>query len=112
PRVPYQVYTHDDTGDLILTFFNARREYLQKLLPVGQRRYVSGTISLYDGVMQMVHPDRIVAEQNYAELPLVEPSHPLTEGLTLNQVSKAMRVALSRLPKIPEWQEPSWVARE
>jgi ATP-dependent DNA helicase RecG len=112
PRVPYQVYTHDETGDLILIFFNARREYLQKLLPVGERRYVSGTISLYDGMMQMVHPDRIVSEHDFAELPLVEPNYPLTEGLTLNQVSKSMRSALARVPQIPEWQDPSWVARE
>jgi ATP-dependent DNA helicase RecG len=112
PRAPYQVYTHDETGDLILTFFNARREYLQKLLPVGEHRYVSGTISLYDGLLQMVHPDRIIAEHELAQLPLVEPSYPLTEGLTLNQVGKAARVALARAPQIPEWQEPSWVARE
>ena len=112
PRAPYQVYTHDETDDLILTFFNARREYLQKLLPVGERRYVSGTISLYDGMLQMVHPDRVVAEHELAQLPLVEPSYPLTEGLTLNQVGKAVRVALARAPQIPEWQEPSWAARE
>ena len=112
PRAPYQVYTHDETGDLILTFFKARREYLQKLLPVGERRYVSGTISLYDGMLQMVHPDRVVAEHELAQLPLVEPSYPLTEGLTLNQVGKAARIALARTPQIPEWQEPSWVARE
>jgi ATP-dependent DNA helicase RecG len=112
PRAPYQVYTHDETGDLILTFFNARREYLQKLLPVGEHRYVSGTISLYDGMLQMVHPDRVVAEHELAQLPLVEPSYPLTEGLTLNQVGKAARTALARAPQIPEWQEPSWVARE
>jgi ATP-dependent DNA helicase RecG len=111
-RAPYQVYTHDETGDLILTFFNARRDYLQKLLPVGERRYVSGTISLYDGMMQMVHPDRVVAEHDFAQLPLIEPSYPLTEGITLNQLGKAMRVALSRVPQIAEWQEPSWVARE
>src|SRR5260370_827600 len=35
PRAPYQVYTSDETGDLILTYFNARRDYLQKLLPEG-----------------------------------------------------------------------------
>src|SRR5438128_8220344 len=35
-RAPYQVYTSDDTGDLILTYFNARKDYLQKLLPVGE----------------------------------------------------------------------------
>src|SRR5216684_9125008 len=86
PRAPYQVYTSDDTGDLVLTYFNARKDYLQKLLPVGERRYVSGTVALYDHMRQMVHPDRVVAEADLAKLPLVEPVYPLTEGLSLNQV--------------------------
>src|ERR1700754_5219708 len=60
PRAPYQIYTSDETGDLILTYFNARKDYLEKLLPVGERRYVSGTVALYDGMRQMVHPDRVV----------------------------------------------------
>src|SRR6267142_1251734 len=60
PRAPYQIYTSDDTGDLILTFFSARKDYLLKLLPVGARCYVSGTDELYDHMRQMVHPDRIV----------------------------------------------------
>ena len=45
PRAPYQIYVSDETGDLILTFFNARKDYLQKLLPVGEQRYVSGTVA-------------------------------------------------------------------
>jgi len=112
PRVPYQVYTSDETGDLTLTYFNARKDYLQKLLPVGERRYVSGTVALYDHMRQMVHPDRVVAEADLAKLPLVEPVYPLTEGLSLNQVRKAADAALTRLPDLPEWQEASWVARE
>ncbi len=28
PRAPYQIYTSDETGDLILTFFNAHKDYL------------------------------------------------------------------------------------
>ena len=88
PRAPYQIYTSDETGDLILTFFKARKEYLEKLLPVGERRYVSGTVVLYDGMRQMVHPDRVVDEAGLAHLPLVEPVYPLTEGLGLNQVRK------------------------
>jgi len=36
----------------------------------------------------------------------------LTEGLALNQVRRAAEGALVRLPTLPEWQEPSWVARE
>ncbi len=81
PRAPYQVYASDETGDLILTFFNARRDYLEKLLPVGELRYVSGTTGTYDGMLQMVHPDRVVDEAGLAKLPLVEPVYPLTEGL-------------------------------
>jgi len=94
PRAPYQVYTSDETGDLILTFFSARKDYLQKLLPVGARCYVSGTVGLYDHMLQMVHPDRVVPEDELAKLPLVEPVYPLTEGLSLNQVRKAVDGAL------------------
>src|SRR5262249_47943665 len=112
PRAPYQVYASDDTGDLTLTFFNARKDYLEKLLPVGERRYVSGKIELYDGMRQMVHPDRIIAEADLPKLPLVEPVYPLTEGLTLNAVGKAANAALTRVPAIPEWQDAGWVARE
>ena len=33
-----------------------------KALPVGETRYVSGTAEFYDGMLQMVHPDRVVDE--------------------------------------------------
>jgi ATP-dependent DNA helicase RecG len=111
-RAPYQIYASDETGDIVLTFFNARRDYLEKLLPVGERRYVSGTVALYDGMRQMVHPDRVVAEADFAKLPLIEPVYPLTEGLSLNQVRRAVDAALDRMPDLPEWQDDSWVARE
>ena len=83
-----------------------------KLLPVGALRYISGTAAIYDGTLQMVHPDRVVSEADFAKLPLVEPVYPLTEGLTLNQLRRAADAALTRLPSLPEWQEPSWLARE
>src|SRR5262249_39309351 len=111
-RAPYQVYARDETGDLILTFFSARQDHFQKLLPVGEKRYVSGTVGLYDGMLQIVHPDRVVDDAGLATLPLVEPVYPLTEGLTLNQVRKGVEGALARLPELSEWQDEPWVARE
>ncbi len=111
-RAPYQVYTSDDTGTLTLTFFKARPEYLQKLLPEGELRYVSGTAEFYDGMLQMVHPDRVVDEKGFADLPLVEPVYPLTEGLALGNVRRAMDGALTRIPELPEWQDEAWVSRE
>jgi ATP-dependent DNA helicase RecG len=60
----------------------------------------------------MVHPDRVVDEKGFADLPLVEPVYPLTEGLALGNVRRAMDGALTRLPALPEWQDEAWVARE
>jgi ATP-dependent DNA helicase RecG len=111
-RAPYRIYAHDDTGDITLTYFNARREYLEKLLPVGETRYVSGTAEFYDGMLQMVHPDRVVDEQGFAALPLIEPVYALTEGLAAGNVRRAMNDALARLPDLTEWQDEAWVARE
>jgi len=112
-RAPYRIVTSDDTGvTLTLTYFSARPDYLEKLLPVGETRYVSGTAEFYDGTLQMVHPDRVVDEKGFAALPLVEPVYPLTEGLALGNVRRAMDGALARLPELPEWQDAAWVSRE
>jgi len=112
PRAPYQIYVSDDTGDLILTYFNARKEHLQKLLPVGEQRYVSGTVALYDGMRQMVHPDRVVDAKGFAAMALIEPVYPLTEGLGPNQVRNAIAGAVARVPKLPEWQDRNLLTRE
>src|SRR5882724_4321265 len=112
PRAPYQIYASDDTGDILLTFFRGNRDYLEKLLPEGELRYVSGMVASYDGMLQMVHPDRVVSEADLAKLPLIEPVYPLTEGLSLNVVRKAAENALAKLPALPEWQDAAWLRQQ
>ena len=63
-------------------------------------------------MLQMVHPDRVVSEAELDKLPMVEPVYPLTEGLTLNPVRKAAEAALTKIPNLPEWQDPAWLQRE
>jgi len=111
PRAPYNIEASDDTNTLTITYFNARKDFLQKLLPEGELRYVSGTATFYDGHLQMLHPDRVVDAKGFASLPLIDPVYPLTEGLHPNQVRKAMDLALERLPVLPEWQDEAWLAR-
>jgi ATP-dependent DNA helicase RecG len=111
PRAPYNIDTHDETNTLTVVYFNARGDYLQKLLPIGETRYVSGTASVYDGRLQMVHPDRVVDAEGFARLPPIDPIYPLTEGLRANQVRKALDLALDRLPQLPEWQDAAWIKR-
>ena len=111
PRVPYSIEASDDTSTLTITYFKARADYLQKLLPEGELRYVSGTATRYDGHLQMVHPDRVVDAAGFAKLPLLDPVYPLTEGVHPNQVRRAIELALERLPALPEWQDEAWLSR-
>jgi ATP-dependent DNA helicase RecG len=110
-RAPYLVYASDDTGDVVLTFFRAKPDYIEKLLPVGSKRYVSGTVQMYDGVPQIVHPDRIVDEAAFARLSGIDPVYPLTEGLALGSLRRAIAQALAKLPALPEWISPQIVSR-
>jgi ATP-dependent DNA helicase RecG len=110
-RAPYLVYASDDTGDVILTFFRAKPDYVEKLLPVGGKRYVSGTGQLYDGTLQIVHPDRVVDEDGFARLPKIDPVYPLTEGLAIGSLRRAVAQALTKLPALPEWISPEVLRR-
>jgi ATP-dependent DNA helicase RecG len=107
-RAPHLVYASDETGDVVLTYFRAQPGYVEKLLPVGAKRYVSGTLQMFDGTPQIVHPDRVVDEEGFAKLSGIDPVYPLTEGLALGSVRRAVAQAL---PSLPEWISPEVIRR-
>ncbi len=110
-RAPYKVIAFDETGDLTLVFFSARADWLTKLLPEGETRWVSGRVEWFNRSPQMVHPDFVATEAEFATLPLVEPVYPQTEGLSSKAIARTVRHALDRLPHLPEWQDPDWLAK-
>src|SRR3981081_3994698 len=110
-RAPHLVYARDDTGDGVLTYFRAQPGYVEKLLPVGAKRYVSGTGQMFDGTLQIVHPDRVVDEAGFARLSGIDPVYPLTEGLALGSLRRAISQALQNLPALPEWISPEVMRR-
>jgi ATP-dependent DNA helicase RecG len=111
PRAPHLVYASDDTGDVVLTYFRSPPGYVEKLLPVGARRFVSGTAQMFDGTLQIVHPDRVVDEAGFAKLSGIDPVYPLTEGLALGSLRRAMAQALQKLPNLQEWISPAVIRR-
>ena len=112
PRQPYRVACFDDTGEISLVFFHAHADYLTKVLPEGEVRVVSGKLERFGGRLQMTHPDHIGPLEELARMKRVEPVYPLTGGLTLKPLGKAIRAALERAPKLPEWLDAALVARE
>jgi ATP-dependent DNA helicase RecG len=109
---PYRVHVRDSRIEFLLVYFHARAEALQRLLPTGQRRLVSGKVELFDGVAQMVHPDHVLRLEEAAELPAYEPVYPLSAGLTQRVVAKAVAGALTRVPPLAEWIDAGLLARE
>ncbi|MEE9299847.1 MAG: ATP-dependent DNA helicase RecG [Alphaproteobacteria bacterium] len=111
-RRPYKVHGSDETGSIYLVFFHAREDYLRRVLPIGETRVVSGRVEHYGNEIQMTHPDHIAPLEEIDALPSVEPVYPLTAGLTLKPLARAIRGALERAPELPEWLDPEFRRRK
>ncbi len=115
---PYRVKCSDDTATLNLVFFRARKDWMEKQLPVGATVIISGKVEYYQGQPQITHPDAIGSEEDRATIETLEPIYPLTQGLTNKTLRKAVLKSLDKLPHMPEWLDaayqaqnklPSWV---
>jgi len=95
-----------------LVFFHAKGDWLQRTLPVGSRRLVSGRAEVFDGVAQIVHPDHVLLPSEAGDLPAFEPVYPLTQGVSLKVMAKAAQAAVTRAPDLAEWIDPELVRRE
>lgn len=111
-RMPYKVQCHDGSGRLTLVFFNGREDFLRKNLPEGETRIVSGMIELFDGQVQMTHPDRMGTAEEIEQMAVVEPVYPLTAGVAPRTLGKIIGGALDRVMELPEWLDPAWQKRE
>ncbi len=111
-RLPYKILCSDDTGNLTLVFFHARADYLHKILPEGEERVISGAIESYGEGIQIPHPDHVVEVKDRASIEAVEPVYPLTQGLSLKVLSKAIKGALALVPELTEWLDGPYLTQQ
>jgi ATP-dependent DNA helicase RecG len=112
PRLPYKVRCEDSSGPIDLVFFRVKGDYLERQLPVGETRIVSGRIERFRDDVQMAHPDHIGPPEKFDEIATVEPVYGLTAGLSPRLLAKATRAAIAKAPELPEWADAALVARE
>ena len=105
-KMPHKIQCSTEDGEIVLVFFHSHAEYLQRQLPEGELRLVSGRVELYRGTPQITHPDQIALVEEIKNLPALEPTYPLTEGLTRKPLSRAIQEALKLAPELPEWIRP------
>jgi ATP-dependent DNA helicase RecG len=109
--VPYRVEVHDDTGQMVLVFFQTYGDKLKSQLPEGEKRIVSGTIGWFGPEPRMAHPDHMLPAEAFELLPVIEPVYPMTAGLSSKTYLKTILQCLPRIPELPEWQDASWLAQ-
>ena len=106
-RRPYRVLCRDGDDYVTLIYFNVKGDYLQRLLPVGTERIVSGKVDLYGGEPQIAHPDHVVAPDEIGRIKMLEPVYPLTAGLPPRVLQRAIATAVERASELPEWIDPA-----
>ncbi len=111
-RAPYKVIVEDETGDVTLVYFKADARRLKSMLPIGETRYISGKIELWEGTRQMTHPERVLDRAGFERLPAFEPVYGLSEGLSARLVARTAEAALQRLPNLPEWLDAPLMSRQ
>ena len=84
-------FVSDGTGRIKLTFFNS--QYLAGKFALGDECFVHGTVSMFNGQIQMVNP-YIEKTEKVEDNALVRPVYHLTAGLTSNNISKWVKTAL------------------
>ncbi|WP_375381406.1 ATP-dependent DNA helicase RecG [uncultured Sphingomonas sp.] len=111
-RGPTRVQATDALGNYVsLVYFGGGSGWAKKVLPVGEPRRVSGRLEMYGQELQIVHPDYVGDPADPDGPAAREAVYPLTEGITSRRLGALVAQALARAPELPEWIEPSLLAK-
>jgi ATP-dependent DNA helicase RecG len=98
-----KIYCSNDTGTLIVTYFNFYPQYILKDLKVGDKRIIIGKAEYFNNQLTINHPDYFLAENSKQILPKIEPVYQLTYGLNNKHLIKIINQAILKLPHLEEW---------
>ena len=100
---PSRIIGENDTGEVEIIFFKADPQFLERSLPIGEKRIISGTAELFNDRVQIAHPDYILSPSQTDQLPSFEPIYPLTAGLKGKTLRKAISAAIPKVASQEEW---------
>ena len=110
-RAPFRVDAFDPAGNhAAIVYFGRAQGMARKAFPIGEPRIVAGRVDRYGDMLQIVHPDHVVAPAEAASIREAEPVYPLTEGLANSRLATLVADAIGDAPDLAEWIEPSLVA--
>lgn len=109
---PTKIICQNEYGFFELVYFNAPKKFIEDEYPADRKIAVSGKIERYHDKVQMVHPDIVVDEDQFAFIAQLEPVYPLTQGVTNRRLHGMIERALATTPNISDWLDKSIMLRE
>ncbi len=82
-RSPTKILASDNSGVILLVFFNKIPPFIFAKLRIGQKFIVRGKAQLFDGIFQITHPEFVFKKSLVVD---VEPIYHLTYGVTNRQL--------------------------
>ncbi len=111
-RGPFRIIADDaDHVGLLLAFFGPKGAGLAGRFAIGSTLTVAGKLELWNGRFQIIHPELVKPADPAAGADWAEPVYALTEGFTSRRLATLAEAALTRVPELPEWIEPSLLAQ-
>ena len=108
-KQPYTVTCYLGQNFVTIVFYKYYENYIKLKLKVGSSVFVSGKVEIFNGQIQIVHPDYIT--ENIKEIPLFEPIYPLTNGLTNKEIVKNIGFILENISDLPEWLDEKLISQ-
>ncbi|MBB2163720.1 ATP-dependent DNA helicase RecG [Gluconacetobacter sp. 1b LMG 1731] len=107
-RQPWRVRLSDGSGAIDLAFFSP---YQARQMVTGSAVAISGMLDSFGDRLSIANPDHIVPGGDIGRIPMLDPVWPLTAGLFPRHVRNALQQVFQHFPALPEWLDPTLVAR-
>jgi len=109
----FEVVVADDSGSVVLKWFNSNPTFMKRTWKAGKRAIITGEVSQYGYQREVHHPDvewlaegrdvRDVLAADPINFGRIVPVYPLTEGLSQKVMRKVMKEVVEQfVPFIPE----------
>lgn len=111
-KKPFKIACSNETGELMLVYFNINKKFIEQNFKVGNKLAISGKVSFSaNNHATIVHPEVITHADNIQKIRRIESVYPTTYGLHARSLSLIIADTVSYMPTFPEWLDKELLAK-
>ncbi len=97
-------------GKIDLVFFKMRGETLKSRFVIKDEIVVSGTLSKYEDIYQIAHPDVVLPKEKFDDVFKIVPVYPFIDGIKSRQYAELL--SNTDIPQFEEWIDSKYLCEQ